>query len=75
MAAIRAGTELFNHTSNLRGGIKKTVFFYFLSNRGEGGLGEYKKSLSENTKTFLTQGGGLGEYKKTLSENTKTFFD
>ena len=35
----------------VRGGIKKTVFFYFLSNRG-GGLGEYKKSLSENTKIF-----------------------
>ena len=43
-----------------------------MSNRG-GGLGEYKKSLSENTKTFLTQGGGLGEYKKSLTENTKTF--
>ena len=42
----------------VRGGIKKKklVFFYFLSNRG-GGLGEYKKSLSENTKTFLTRGG------------------
>ena len=25
---------------------------------GGGGLGEYKKSLSENTKTFLTRGGG-----------------
>ena len=56
----------------VRGGIKKTVFFYFLSNRG-GGLGEYKKSLSENTKTFLTNGGVLPNPKGFLSEKLRFF--
>ena len=36
----------------VRGGIKK-LFFYFRS-KGEGGLGQSKKSLSENTQIFLT---------------------
>ena len=51
---------------------KKLVFFYFLSNRG-GGLGEYKKSLSENTKTFLTRVGGLTQSKRVLSEKLRFF--
>ena len=33
------------------------MFFFYFCKKGGGGLGEYKKSLSENTKTFLTRGG------------------
>ena len=44
--------------------------------KGGGGLGQSKKSLSENTRTFLTDfdqrgGGGLGKSKKSLSEKTE----
>ena len=43
----------------IRGAVKKKilVFFDFLSKGGRGGLGQSKKSLSENTQIFLTKGG------------------
>ena len=57
-----------------KGRHKKTVFFFTFSQKG-GGLGQSKKSLSENTRTFLTdfdqRGGGLGKSKKSLSEKTE----
>ena len=59
-------SEMFNP---IRGGVKKKilVFFDFLSKGGRGGLGQSKKSLSENTQIFLTKGGGV-------SPNPKGFY-
>ncbi len=47
----------------VRGAIKKYCFFYFRS-KGGGGLGQFKKSLSENTQIFLTKGGGSHPIQK-----------
>ena len=48
----------FRAIARLRGGVKKnTGFFDFLSKGGRGGLGQSKKSLSENTQIFFDQRG------------------
>ena len=54
-----------------KGRRRKKLFFYFRS-KGGGGLGQTKKSLSENTQIFLTKGGGLSDrltqFKRVLSD-------
>ena len=64
-----------NNITMIRGGVKKKFwfFFYFLSKGGRGGLGQSKKSLSENTQIFLTKGGGLTQSKRVLSEKLRFF--
>ena len=44
-----------------------------MSKGGRGGLGQSKKSLSENTQIFLTKGGGLTQSKRVLSEKLRFF--
>ena len=61
------------NASNTKGRHKKTVFFYFRSQGGRGGLGQSKKFLSENTQIFLTKGGGLTQSKRVLSEKLRFF--
>ena len=53
---------------------KKTVFFYFLSKGGRGGLGQSKKSLSENTQIFFDQGGGSHPIQKGFIRKTEIFW-
>ena len=55
-------------------GKKNTVFFYFLSKGGRGGLGQSKKSLSENTQIFLTKGGGSHPIQKGFIRKTEIFW-
>ena len=45
-------------------GKKNTVFFLLFVKRGAEGLGQSKKSLSENTQIFLTKGGGVSPNPK-----------
>ena len=61
----------------IRGGVKKKIlfFFYFLSKGGRGGLGQSKKSLSENTQIFLTKGGGGSHpIQKSFIRKTEIFW-
>ena len=51
----------------IKGSHKKLFFFTFGQKGGGGGLGQSKKSLSENTQIFLTKGGGV-------SPNPKGFY-
>jgi len=63
------------HSFIIRGGVKKNaVFFYFLSKGGRGGLGQSKKSLSENTQIFLTKGGGSHPIQKGFIRKTEIFW-
>ena len=66
----------FRAIARLRGGVKKnTGFFDFLSKGGRGGLGQSKKSLSENTQIFLTkEGGGSHPIQKGFIRKTEIFW-
>ena len=59
----------------LRGGVKKKILVFFdFRSKGGGGLGQSKKSLSENTQIFLTKGvEGLTQSKRVLSEKLRFF--
>ena len=57
-----------------RGQKKILVFFDFLSKGGRGGLGQSKKSLSENTQIFLTKGGGSHPIQKGFIRKTEIFW-
>ena len=61
---------------SVRGAVKKKilVFFDFLSKGGRGGLGQSKKSLSENTQIFLTKGGGSHPIQKGFIRKTEIFW-
>ena len=48
-------------------GQKKILVFFDFRSKGGGGLGQSKKSLSENTQIFFDQGGGV-------SPNPKGFY-
>ena len=61
--------------TDLGEGSKKILFFfYFRSKGGRGGLGQSKKSLSENTQIFLTKGGGSHPIQKGFIRKTEIFW-